>query len=107
VVLAFGGAAAYHVVAVFAPAIGRGASMGRHLVFAVIDAGLAIGLSYRPRWLVLVFLVLTGQVLYGHGGYARHVWQTQHRVAWLDGSVTAAVLAVLVMLLTMRHGADT
>ncbi len=91
VAIVVGGVAVLHVARAFDPPAGDASSMGRHLLFAGIDAAVAVGIVLRPRGFVWVFAALTLQQLYSH---SRAGW-----LAWTSrGVVDVESIAVLVAL---------
>lgn len=95
----FVGAAVYHAVAFFQPAIGDGGAHWRHAAFCGIDLLCAPLLIRRPKWFVVAFAVLTIQAMASHGAHAWLLWQTQRRLDWLSAAVLIVVPCTLTLLL--------
>ena len=56
----------------------------------------------RPRWLIWPYLLLTLQVMQGHGVRA---WQTlvdEHQINWIDAITVLGILLGLITLLIDR-----
>lgn len=68
--LALLGTAALHGARALAPPAGDDSSPQRHAIFVGINAGLALGLLLRPRWLALPLGLLVLQQLGSHGSLA-------------------------------------
>ncbi len=109
-IAAFGAAAAaaIHLTALTVPVFARsvyvpGYPPWRHALFVLIDGTLAWLLVRRPRWLLWPYLVLTAQVMLGHGVSAWHSWTASGRVAWLDAAAVSGVLLLLVLLVADRR----
>jgi len=104
-------AAAFHAAAIASPGIARieydaTYPAWRHLLFIVIDITVAWLLLRRPRWFVWAFLVLTLQVLSGHGRGAWHHWVEQREVDWISVGVSLAAPAILLLLIIDRRRND-
>jgi hypothetical protein len=89
-------ATAVHLLSVAVPPIGArlyppSYPAARHIVFIAVDAGFALLFVVRPRWLIVPYVLLTAQVLNGHG---RDAWAalSQGTVDWM---ATVPVLAIL------------
>ena len=97
----------YHLAALAIPAFARVAyppmySALRHVIFVIVDSLGAWLFLRRPRWLIWPYLVLTLQVLQGHGVRA---WQTlvnEHQINWIDAVTVLGVLLGLISLLLDR-----
>lgn len=81
----------YHATALFHPEWVEPAPPWRHALFVAINAAVAAGFLFRPRFFVYVFALLAAQQLWGHATYGAAVWRTQHRIDW------ASVIVVLAM----------
>jgi hypothetical protein len=100
-------AALYHVAALSSPAFAKAAYAPtyptlRHVTFVAVDILGAILFLRRPRWLIWPYLILTLQVLQGHGVRG---WQTlvrEHQINWIDAVTVSCVLLGLILLLIDR-----
>ena len=100
-------AALYHIAALSSPGFAKMAYSPmyptlRHVTFVVVDSLGAVLFLRRPRWLIWPYLVLTLQVLQGHGVRG---WQTlvrEHRINWVDAITVSCVLLGLILLLIER-----
>jgi hypothetical protein len=92
---AFALAAAYHLAAVIWPALGPSDSAARHGVFVAVDAALAVGFAWPPRWLALPMALLCAQQLFSHGGDVVRAWRDGRRVDWASVAVVATMPAAL------------
>jgi len=74
----------------------------RHVAFVIADVlGASLFLS-RPRWFLWPYLVLTLQVLQGHGVRAWRTWTLERRINWIDAITVLVVLFGLILLLLDR-----
>jgi len=75
----------------------------RHAVFITINVACAYLLLLRPHWFVWVYLVLTAQVVNGHGTRLWRTWFTQHEINWIDViTVSGVVLGVIFLFVDLR-----
>ncbi len=103
------GAGLYHLAALVSPAFARIASVPwypvwRHLVFIAINFGVAFLMLRRPRWFLWVYLILTVQVLQGHGVRLWRTWFGLHEIQWVDVAVVGFVLVGCGLLYLDRGG---
>ncbi len=82
------GAGLYHLAALVNPAFARIAYVAwhplwRHLVFIAANFGVAFLMLRRPRWFLGIYLILTVQVLQGHGVRLWRTWFGLHEIQWL------------------------
>jgi len=85
----FAAAALYHLTALTIPAFARVSysptyPVWRHLTFILVDGSAAYFMLRRLPWFIWAYLVLTIQVLQGHGLRLWQVWFGQHRIQWID-----------------------
>src|ERR1700733_5636015 len=85
----FGLAALYHAAALFIPAFAKAAYPAtypplRHVAFVIVNSLAAFLFLKRPRWFIWPYLVLTVQVLQGHGGRLWRAWGDEHQINWVD-----------------------
>ena len=105
----FAGAALYHLAALTIPAFAKTAyapsyPWWRHIVFIAIDVLVANLVLVRPGWLIWLYLVLTVQVIQGHGTRAWRTLFQQHRVNWIDAFTVLGVLfGLAVLYIDRRH----
>lgn len=92
---AFAFVAAYHFAAIVWPALAPGDSAARHGVFVAVDAGLALGFAWPPRWLAIPVGFLCAQQLFSHGGDVVRTWQEARRVDWASVAVVATMPVAL------------
>jgi hypothetical protein len=92
---AFALVAAYHFAAIFWSALGPGDSAARHGVFVAVDAALALGFAWPPRWLAIPVGFLCAQQLFSHGGDVVRAWQDARRVDWASVAVVATMPVAL------------
>ena len=103
----FAVAALYHLAALAIPAFANIAYPPmypplRHVAFVIADVlGASLFLS-RPRWFLWPYLVLTLQVLQGHGVRAWRTWTLERRINWIDAITVLVVLFGLILLLLDR-----
>ena len=105
-------AALYHLAALAIPAFANIAYAPmypplRHVTFVIVDSLGAFLFLKRPRWFIWPYLVLTLQVLQGHGVRAWRTWVQGHQVNWIDAIVVSGVLLGLVLLLLDRTHRNT
>jgi hypothetical protein len=94
----FAGAAIYHAVAFFYPAVSDERSHWRHAAFCGIDLVCAWCLIKRPKWFVVAFLLLTFEAIWGHGKHAWLLWHMQSRIDWLSLAVLIVVPLAMALL---------
>jgi len=100
-------AALYHLAALAIPGFARVAYAPtypplRHVTFVTVDSLGAWLFLLRPRWLIWPYLLLTLQVMQGHGVRA---WQTlvhEHQINWIDAITVLGILLGLITLLIDR-----
>jgi hypothetical protein len=105
-------AALYHLAALSIPVFAKiayspGYSPLRHVTFVILDSLGAFLFLTRPRWFIWPYLILTLQVLQGHGVRA---WQTlvqEHHLNWIDAITVSGVLLGLILLLIDRTQRNT
>lgn len=79
-VLFFGGAAVFHLIAVFKPDISEPLPVWEHGLFVLINAFFAVAFVLRAPWVGWPFLALTLQQLWSHGGdFVRALQETPPR----------------------------
>ena len=105
----FGLAALYHAAALSIPAFAKAAYPAtypplRHVAFAIVNSLAAFLFLKRPRWFIWLYLVLTAQVLQGHGVRLWRTWVDEHQINRIDVMVIAGVLLGLALLLQERIG---
>jgi hypothetical protein len=88
------GAAVYHVVGLFVPALSPQTPAWRHGLFVAINAVAAWLMLRRPPWFWVLFGLLTLQQLYGHGSKIMSVWRDEGQIEWIS---LATVIAMPVM----------
>jgi peptidoglycan/LPS O-acetylase OafA/YrhL len=103
----FGLAVLYHAAALSIPAFTKAAYPAtypplRHVAFIMVNSLAAFLFLKRPRWLIWPYMVLTAQVLQGHGVRLRQTWVDAHKINWIDVIVVCGVLLGLVLLLQER-----
>jgi hypothetical protein len=103
----FGLAVLYHAAALSIPAFAKAAYPAtyqplRHVAFIIVNSVPAFLFLKRPRWFIWPYLVLTAQVLQGHGVRLWHTWVDAHQINWIDVIVVSGVLLGLVLLLQER-----
>jgi hypothetical protein len=109
----FAVAALYHGTALAVPSFAKAAypadyPLWRHVVFIVVDGAGAYLFLKRPVWLIWPYLLLTVQVLQGHGVRLVRTWTQMHQIQWVDVITVAGILLGLGLLLMdrpMRGGA--
>lgn len=82
-------AAAYHLTALLVPAFAKIAysahyPVWRHIIFIFIDGTFAYLFVARPNWLIWPYILLTLQVINGHGRGAWLVWREQQQIDWIS-----------------------
>ncbi len=109
-------AALYHLAALAIPAFGRIAYPPtyptlRHITFVIVDSMAAFLFLLRPGWFIWPYLVLTVQVLRGHGVRGWRTWVQKHQVNWIDAiTVFGALLGLALLVLDRaagKHGEST
>jgi hypothetical protein len=105
----FGLAVLYHAAALSIPAFAKTAYPAtypplRHVAFVIVNSLAAFLFLKRPRWLIWPYLVLTLQVLQGHGARLWRTWVDEHQINWIDVIVISGVLLGLALLLQERAG---
>jgi hypothetical protein len=105
-------AALYHVTALAIPAFAKIAYPPtypplRHVTFAIVDSLGAFLFLTRPRWLIWPYMVLTLQVLQGHGVRAWQTWVHEHWLNWIDAITVLGILLGLILLLLDRAQRNT
>jgi hypothetical protein len=103
----FAAAALYHLAALAIPAFAEIAYPPmypplRHVTFVIVDSLGAFLCLSPPRWLIWPYLVLTVQVLQGHGVRGWRTWVQEHQINWIDAITVLGVLLGLVLLLLDR-----
>ena len=74
----------------------------RHVTFVIVDGLGAFLFLSRPRWFIWPYLVLTLQVLQGHGVRAWQTWVQEHQLNWIDAITVSGILLGLTLLLLDR-----
>jgi hypothetical protein len=97
-------AAVYHLAALLIPVFGAmlyppGYPALRHLAFIAINIAFSRLFLSRPKWFVLVYGLLTIQVILGHGMGAWYLWREQQRAEWTSVIVVTATVAGFFLLL--------
>jgi hypothetical protein len=92
------GAAVYHVVGLFVPALSPQTPAWRHGLFVGINAVAAWLMLRRPPWFWALFGLLTLQQIYGHGGKILGVWRDDGRVEWIS-LITIIAMPIMTYLL--------
>jgi len=97
----------YHAAALSIPAFAKAAYPAtypplRHVAFIIVNSLAAFLFLRRPRWFIWPYLVLTAQVLQGHGVRLRQTWVDARQINWIDVIVVSGVLLGLVLLLRER-----
>jgi len=105
--LGFATAAIYHVAALAIPAFANMAYPRtyppvRHITFVVVDSLTGLLFLSRPRWFIWPYLLLTVQILQGHGLGGWRTWVNKHQVNWIDAVTVFGALLGLVLLLLDR-----
>lgn len=101
-------AAAFHLAAMAVPAFSGMAypasyPLWRHVGFFIVDASFAWLFLLRPRWLFAPYVVLTLQVVNGHGRAARSLWRDAGKADWISiVSVIGVVLGLGLLTLDWR-----
>lgn len=75
-------AALYHLVGVFHKV--NEAPVARHIVFVFVDLFCVYGLLYRPKYFFYLFLLLTAQQYYTHGGQFISSLALEGEVHWIS-----------------------
>ena len=93
-------AAAYHLTALLVPAFAKIAysvdyPAWRHIAFIFIDGTFAFLFVARPNWLIWPYILLTLQVINGHGRVAWLLWREQRQIDWISVVVAAGVIVGL------------
>lgn len=94
----------YHAAALLFPAFAKvaypvGYPPLRHFTFMAVDSLAGFLFLKRPRWFIWPYLILTAQVLQGHGV---RLWRTavyEQRINWIDLITVSGILLGLVLLL--------
>ncbi len=97
----------YHAAALSIPGFAKAAYPAtypplRHVAFVIVNSLAAFLFLKRPRWFIWPYLVLTAQVLQGHGVRLWQTWVDAHQINWIDVIVVSGVLLGLVLLLRER-----
>jgi hypothetical protein len=107
----FGLGVLYHAAALSIPAFAKAAYPAtypplRHVAFMIVNSLAAFLFLKRPRWFIWPYLVLTVQVLQGHGVRLWRAWADEHQINWIDLIVISGVLLGLALLIQERtdHG---
>ena len=102
-------AAFYHVAALAFPAFAKMAYPPtypplRHITFVIADSLTSFLFLLRPRWFIWFYLVLTVQILQGHGLRGWQTWVDKHQFNWIDAiTVFGALLGLVLLLLDLRE----
>jgi hypothetical protein len=96
-------AAVCHVAALAIPAFGKmayapGYPPLRHVTFVIVDSLASFLFLSRPRWFIWPYLVLTIQILQGHGLRGWRTWADKHQLNWVDAITVFGALLGLVLL---------
>jgi hypothetical protein len=107
VAAAFGIAALYHLAALAVPAFAAVAYSPaypplRHVVFVLVDSAGAFLFLSRPPWLIWPYLVLTFQVMQGHGVRLWQTWALERQISSIDAITVFVVLMGLLLLFLDR-----
>jgi hypothetical protein len=99
----FATAALYHLAALTIPAFAKIAYAPaypplRHIIFILVDGAAAYLMLSRPPCFIWLYLVLTAQVVQGHGTRAWQTWPLHHRINWIDVITVVATLLGLAFL---------
>ena len=70
----------------------------RHITFVIVDSLTSFLFLSRPRWFIWPYLVLTIQILQGHGLRGWQTWVGKHQVNWIDAITVFGALLGLVLL---------
>ena len=91
VAVGFALAAIYHLAALAIPTFARVAypptyPVLRHVAFVIVDSLVALLFLSRPRWFIWPYVLLTLQVLQGHGVRAWQTWVQEREIfgAWQE-----------------------
>ena len=108
----FAVAALYHLAALGIPAFAKIAYPPmyptlRHVTFVIVDSLGALFFLLRPRWFIWPYLVLTLQVLQGHGVRAWQTWVQEHQLNWIDAITVLGIVLGLILLLIDRAQRNT
>jgi hypothetical protein len=100
-------AAVYHIAALTVPAFAKIAYSPnypplRHITFVIVDSLASFLFLSRPRWFIWPYMVLTVQILQGHGWHGWRTWVESHQLNWIDAIVVSGALLGLVLLLFDR-----
>jgi len=103
----FGLAVLYHAAALSIPVFLKAAYPAmypplRNVAFIIVNSLAAFLFLKRPRWLIWPYLVLTAQVLQGHGVQLWQTWVDVHQINWIDVIFVSGVLLGLVLLILER-----
>ena len=107
----FGLAVLYHAAALSITAFAKAAYTAtypplRHVAFVIVNSLAAFLFLKQPRWLIWPYLVLTVQVLQGHGVRLWRTWVDEHQINWIDAIVISGVLLGLALLFHERTRRD-
>jgi hypothetical protein len=96
-------AALYHVAALAIPAFGKMAYAAtypplRHIAFIILDSLTSLLFLSRPRWFIWPYLLLTVQILQGHGVRGWQTWVGKNQVNWIDAITVFGALLGLALL---------
>jgi hypothetical protein len=102
-------AALFHCAGLASPALSRISHAPtypplRHVVFILIDGVAAFLFWSPPRWFIWPYVLLTVQVLQGHGARAWDTWSQAQKVNWIDViTVMGTLLGLTLLAMERKH----
>jgi hypothetical protein len=91
--------ATFHVAALLHPEVADPSPPWRHALFLVINLGVALGMTWRPRGFALAVALLTAQQVWSHGVTAAQVWRDERRIDGASAVVVVGMPVVLALLI--------